>query len=395
MNYGMYGGSFDPFHNGHQALIRGALRSGIIDKLLVVPNGIPRWKPVRNMSLPPYRYYMTKHALKDVRRCKVLPLEMKTDSTSYTVKTMDALLEQGIIKDDDKLYIICGADILFEFENWYQPDKILQKSELLIAMRPGIPNAKTQKKATEIEKKYGKIVRFFDVEEVPESSSYIRVTRDFSGLPEAVSKFIRMNGLYPEDCPLSALDDNIYNTFSQCCIQLFSELTEKRLLHSLNTAILSVRYALRFGMDPNAAGMAGLLHDCAKELPIERQKDLAGEIQSGELPSAEMLHALAGVKYAETKYKIADATVLDAIRFHTTGRGEMTGIDKIVYLADKLEPAREFDDLTEIRRLVMFDLDAAMIECLTAVRECLNRKGMKFHEDSKQALQKLYQARND
>jgi nicotinate-nucleotide adenylyltransferase len=338
---------------------------------------------------------MTKHALKDVRRCNVLPLEMQADSTSYTVKTIDTLLKKGIINDNDRLYIICGADILFEFENWYQPDKILKKSELMIAMRPGIPNTNTLNKASEIEGKYGKAVHFFDIEEVPESSSYIRITRDYSGLPETVSDFIRMNGLYPDDNPLAALNNDTYDTFLKCCIQLFSNLSERRLLHSLNTAILSVRYALRFGMDPNAAGMAGLLHDCAKELPIRRQNDLAGEIQSGELPSAEMLHAPAGVKYAEIKYNITDTTVLDAIRFHTTGRRKMTGIDKIVYLADKLEPAREFDDLTEIRRLVKFDLDEALIECLTAVRECLNRKGLKFHEDSEQALQELYQTRSD
>jgi len=394
LNYGIYGGAFDPFHAGHLSVIRGALKSKKVDKILIIPTGIPAIKSSRSLSLPPYRYYMTSKAVKNIDRCEVSPVEFTFKKPSYTIDTINSLLESGQINDTDRIYLVCGSDLLFDFDKWRQPEKLLEKVSLLVAKRPGNDEPGIALAAERIFEKYGSVIEFFQTDAVDISSTEIRSSRNFSILPSAVQDFIEKNDLYPEDRPLDFLSDESFTALSQYCMKLFFELSEKRLLHSLNTAVLCARYALRFGYDPNQAAIAGLLHDCAKELPVEDQRRFASEVIEGKLPGKEMIHAPAGVKCAFESYNISDSMVLDAINYHTTGRAKMSGIEKIVYLADKLEPARDYDDLSEIRRLVELDLDGAMIECLATVKESLTRKGLSFHEQSSDALEELKKLKN-
>ncbi|MBN1776038.1 MAG: bis(5'-nucleosyl)-tetraphosphatase (symmetrical) YqeK [Clostridiales bacterium] len=390
MNYGIYGGAFDPFHNGHIEVIRGALASGLIQRLTVVPTGSPVFKSNRDLTLAPYRFFMTRKALKDMPECVVSPVEILSRETSYTIDTLRSVVKSENIGEEDRLFLICGADVLFEFEKWFKPEEILETATLMVAERPGYRNDEIRAKASEIMTQFGGQVVFFPIEAVDVSSSDIRKTLDFSSVPEGVKEFIETNDLYPADRPLDQIRDNTFEMLCEYSRTLFSEISEKRLLHSLNTAILAVRYAIRFGEDPDKAAVAGLLHDCAKELPESEMLEMAGE-EGNEYSIIEMLHAPAGAQYAETRYNVREDDILKAIGYHTTGRAHMTGIDKIVYLADKLEPARKFDDLKEIRRLVETDLDAAMIECLNSVRDSLTRKGMPFHKNSSMALAELLQ----
>jgi nicotinate-nucleotide adenylyltransferase len=389
LNYGIYGGAFDPFHAGHLSVIRGALKSKKVDKIFIIPTGIPAIKSSRNLSLPPYRYYMASKAVKNIDHCEVSSVEFTLMKPSYTIDTVNSLLESGQIGESDRIYLVCGSDLIFDFDKWRQPERLLEKVSLLVAKRPGNDEFGITLAAEKILVKYGAVIEFFQTEAVDISSTEIRSSHNFSLLPSPVQEFIEKHDLYPEDRPLDSLSDESFMALSQYCMKLFFELSEKRLLHSLNTAVLSARYALRFGYDPNQAAIAGLLHDCAKELPLEDQRRLACEVTAGKLPGKEMIHAPAGVKCACEHYNVADSIVLDAINYHTTGRANMSGIEKIVYLADKLEPARDYDDLCEIRRLVELDLDSAMIECLSAIKESLTRKGMAFHNQSSDALEEL------
>ncbi len=388
MNYGIYGGAFDPLHNGHIEVIRGALASGYIHRLTVIPTGLPVLKNRRNLTLAPYRFFMTRRALKGFPECSVSPVELLSRETSYTIDTLRSIIESEKIGPEDKMYLICGADVLFEFEKWYKPGEILETATLMVAERPGFRNEKMRQKASEITDRFGGQVVFFQINPVDVSSGDIRRSRDYSQVPEVVEEFIRTHDLYPTDRPLDRIGDETYTLLCDYSRILFAEISEKRLLHSLNTAILAVRYAIRFGEDPDKAAIAGLLHDCAKELPENEMLEMAGE-EGREYPIIEMLHAPAGAQYVQTRYNIREDDIIKAIGYHTTGREHMTGIDKIVYLADKLEPARKFDDLLEIRRLVETDLDAAMIECLKAVSDSLSRKGLPFHRNSAMALTEL------
>ena len=389
LKIGIYGGAFDPFHNGHLSMIRGAIASKKVDRVLVIPTGMPCFKPARNVTLSPYRFYMVKQALKDEPKCDVCDIEQVFGEPSYTLTTLKNLRKQKVVSDKDELYFICGSDLLFEFESWWKPEEILKQAKLLCALRPGIDEGQARNQAMHLEEIFDTKIKFFPIEGVEVASSVLRKDADWEKektIPDSVRKFIRTHDLYCEDAPLMHVSDETYKLLMKHCFTLFHEMSGKRLLHSINVCVLSARYALRFGADPDKCALAGLLHDCAKELPEQQQIELAAKIIHGYVPGKQILHSPAGAVYAKEHYGIEDQEILDAIQYHTIGREIMTITDKIVYLADKVEPGRDYDDLSMIRRYAENDLNAALIECYCAIKESFARKGLAIHEDTKKSL---------
>lgn len=389
MKIGIYGGAFDPFHNGHLSMIRGAIASKKVDRVLVIPTGMPCFKPARKMTLSPYRFYMVKEALKNEPKCEVCDIEQVFGEPSYTVTTLKNLRKQKVVSEKDELYLMCGSDILFEFESWYQTEEILKQAKLFCALRPGIDEGQARNEAAHLEEIFDTKIKFFPIDGVEVASSVLRTRAEWEtaqDVPEVVRTFIKTHDLYRDDAPLMHVSDEMYKTLMKHCFTLFHEMSGRRLLHSMNVCVLSVRYALRFGADPDTCALAGLLHDCAKELPEQQQIDLAAKIIHGYIPGKQILHSPAGAVYAKEHYGVEDQEVLDAIQYHTIGREIMTITDKIVYLADKVEPSRDFDDLTLIRQYAEQDLDAALIECYCAIKESFAKKGQQIHDDTKKSL---------
>lgn len=370
-------------------MIRGAIASKKVDRVIVIPTGMPCFKPARKVTLSPYRFYMVKAALKDEPKCEVCDIEQVFGEPSYTVTTLKNLRKQKVVSDKDELYLMCGSDILFEFESWYKPDEILKQAKLLCALRPGIDEGQAKNQAMHLEEVFDTKIKFFQIDGIEAASSILRTRAEWESseeLPDAVRTFIHTHDLYCEDSPLMNVSDEMYALLMKHCFTLFRELSGKRLLHSMNVCVLATRYAMRFGADPDKCALAALLHDCAKELPEKQQIELAAKIIHGYVPGKQILHSPAGAVYAAEHYGVTDQEVLDAIQFHTVGREIMTITDKIVYLADKLEPSRDYDDLTLIRKYAETDLDAALIECYCAIRESFAKKGMLIHEDTKKSL---------
>ena len=386
MKIGIYGGAFDPFHNGHLSMIRGAIASKKVDKVIVVPTGMPCFKPARKVTLSPYRFYMVKAALKDEPDCEVCDIEQVFGEPSYTATTLENLLKQKIVSDKDEMYLMFGSDILFEFESWHEPKEILKRAKLLCALRPGIDEGQARNQASHLEDVFDTKIKFFKIDGIDAASHIIRRESVFDDVPETVRKFIKTHGLYCEDAPLMHVSDAMYTTLMKHCFTLFREMSGKRLLHSMNVCVLATRYAVRFGADPDKCALAALLHDCAKELPEKQQIDLAAKIIHGYIPGKQILHSPAGAVYAKEHYGVEDQEVLDAIQYHTIGREIMTITDKIVYLADKVEPSRDYDDLSMIRLYAENDLNAALIECYCAIKESFGRKGQQIHEDTQKSL---------
>lgn len=392
MKIGIYGGAFDPFHNGHLSMIRGAIASKKVDRVIVIPTGMPCFKPSRKVTLAPYRFYMVKAALKDEPKCEVCDIEQVYGEPSYTVETLKKLRAQKIVSDKDELFLMCGSDILFEFESWYQPEEILKQARLLCALRPGIDEGQARNQAAHLEEVFDTKIKFFDIKGVEVASSKLRAVNagaqwnEEDDLPETVRKFIKCHDLYCEDAPLMHVSDETYMQLIRHSFTLFREMGGKRLLHSMNVCVLATRYAVRFDADPDRCALAGLLHDCAKELPEEQQRELAAKIMPDQVPGKQLLHSPAGAVYAREHYGIEDQEILDAILYHTVGREIMTITDKIVYLADKVEPSRDYDDLSTIRALAEHDINGAMIECYCAIKESFARKGQQIHEDTQKSL---------
>ena len=143
-------------------------------------------------------------------------------------------------------------------------------------------------------------------------------------------------------------------------------LSEKRYHHSLCVAKEAVRLAKRYGADPEKARQAGLLHDIAKDIPAEKQlKMMAGFaiiLTDTERASRKLWHAVLGAAYLEKECGVADGEILQAVRWHTTGRVGMSLLEKVIFTADFVSEDRDYKGVEELRRLAEESLEAAMRE---------------------------------
>jgi predicted HD superfamily hydrolase involved in NAD metabolism len=157
-----------------------------------------------------------------------------------------------------------------------------------------------------------------------------------------------------------------------------SRLPTQRWEHVLGVMETAVTLARRFGADPIKADMAAILHDVAKYWPVsELEHTVIEQNIQGDLLhyDRQLLHAHVGAYVAEVEYAIDDQEILDAIRYHTSGREFMTVLDKVICLADYMEPGRDFPGVKEIRRLAESDLDRALIAGFDSTITYLISKG--------------------
>lgn len=153
-----------------------------------------------------------------------------------------------------------------------------------------------------------------------------------------------------------------------------------RYEHTIGVMYTAASLAMRYGADMQRAMLAGLLHDCAKGFTVEEQKLLSGNygviLTKEELECPELIHAKLGAYLAEKDYGITDEEVLDAIRWHTTGRPNMSLLDKIIYIADYIEPNRnKAPNLHDMRRLAFEDLDQCVYAVLESTLQYLHGQG--------------------
>ncbi len=151
--------------------------------------------------------------------------------------------------------------------------------------------------------------------------------------------------------------------------RLKSKINDKRFEHSLGVEYTAACMAMVHGADIEKARIAGLLHDCAKCLPtkekLEKAKKHKLAVSKFEEKNPDMLHGKLGAYYAKARYEVDDEEILDAITYHTTGRPNMTLLDKIIFVADYIEPNRkELKDMELIRKEAFVDLDKCVIHIL-------------------------------
>lgn len=172
--------------------------------------------------------------------------------------------------------------------------------------------------------------------------------------------------------------------------KLKKKLDSQRYEHTLGVSFTSAALAMRWGADIRKAELAGLLHDCAKHFTEEELIAKCREdgvfLGEEELKSPAVIHGKLGKYLAEHKYGIQDADILNAISYHTTGRENMSLLEKIVFTADYIEPCRDrAPGLPEVRRLAFEDLDLCMYKILTDTIGYLTKKGAHIHADTMHA----------
>ncbi len=165
---------------------------------------------------------------------------------------------------------------------------------------------------------------------------------------------------------------------------LKENLSEKRYIHSLGTAECARDLAKKFGQDEEKAYTAGLLHDCAKCFPNEKLMDIIEkhlDVEKIELMNYKTLHAPVSAYIAKKEFGVDDSEILSAIRWHTLGKIDMTDFEKIIFLADKVEPrTRDKDYLDEVRNFLNEDdgLNKAMLICYKETIKSLVKRDLKI-----------------
>lgn len=164
-------------------------------------------------------------------------------------------------------------------------------------------------------------------------------------------------------------------------------LSPKRYQHSLGVAETAARLARRYGADEEKAYLAGLVHDCGKEVEpedaagiLKKRYGITADAMSLKMPR--LLHGPLGACMAQSEFDIYDPEVLDAIRYHTTGKANMSLLSKIIYIADYIEPGRDFEGVDQLRELTCRDMDAAIIQGIDFTICDLVEQGKTIHPDT-------------
>jgi len=174
--------------------------------------------------------------------------------------------------------------------------------------------------------------------------------------------------------------------------KLAKMLTPNRYKHSLGVMETAEAMARRFGVSVIKARLAGLLHDCAKDIDKNKMivmcESLGVPLDPVKREQRSLIHADLGAKLLETEFGITDPEIIGAVKYHTLGRENMTDLEKILYLADVIEPNRKpFEGLEDLRRLCESSLDCAMLFAIERAIEYILHRHNKLHSQTLAAQQ--------
>ena len=373
MRIGILGGTLDPVHAGHIRVAQLAREHLGLDRVMLLPAGDPPHK------LPPTskqdRLEMARLAAQGCEGLFACGVEILREGVTYTVDTMRELASAN---PNTQWFYLVGADTLDVLDSWRSFAEVARMCVFAVFGRAK-EDVSTEKMRA-LDRKYG--ARFevlpFHGPDVSSTEIRRRVAQGASiaGLvPEAVEEYIRRRGLYL--CAMSK---------EEILSILKGSLKPARYVHTLGVAETAKRLAPRYGIDPMRAELAGLLHDCAKYLPIGEMRALAArvpDVDAAEMEAVSVLHAPAGCVLAAERFGVQDPGILSAIRRHTLGAPGMSALDALIYTADFIEPNREdFPGLESARSLAQSDLFAGMRRCTELTNQHLAEQGRRPHPRS-------------
>ena len=264
---------------------------------------------------------MVKKAIAGNPHFELSLIEMNEDGYTYTYRTLERLKQEN---PDTDYYFIIGADSLYDFATWKEPARICRACTIVVAARNHVPTLSLDQEMTYLSHQYGGCLR--RKENLNTMAEY-----DFIKIQKKLSKY----------------------------------LDENRFHHTLGVMYTCAALAMAHDCPIADAQLAGLLHDCAKCIPNKKKLKMCGEnripVTEFEKEHPFLLHAKLGAFVAKDKYGIRKKEILSAIAFHTTGKPDMSLLEKIVYIADYIEPGRDrAQNLPEIRKIAFQDLDECM-----------------------------------
>lgn len=421
-------GSFDPFHNEHKMILEELIRLNKFAQIIVMPLG-PAPHVDSYMTPAGYRHEMARLGIRNMPGVILSDYEInRPGQYLYTVDTIDYYKKKirndylkekskGISKQEkigskkaDKskdvnslksiqnvkivISLVYNSDALDRIEDWYQPEQIMKKAKLLICRRESDNFEHLNERADYLRTKYQAKIDFLMIKETGISSAELREKLRLNQaqkdkIPSAVYKYIKKNKIYRFSQEMAHLSQQQLIQLAVYEKEVRRHVSLCRLNHSLNVMQYAVHLAARHDYDLMKAAVTGILHDIAKSMRLKVQYRFAKKVGKLNPLNRNIVHGPAGAWYAQRYLGIVDQEILDALTFHTTSRKNMTKLDKIIYLADKLEPGRPIKKFEKVREIAETDLTAAMKLCLEEVRLSQIRRSKKRHPSTKAARKHL------
>lgn len=385
---GIFGGTFDPPHSGHIEAAKYAMQVLHLDKIIWLPCSCsPGKTEALPASTPEQRLEMTRLALAGLQRMEAQDWDIVRGGETYTDETISAARSHY---PTGEFFLLIGSDIFCTTHRWRNIEIICNQITFVVFHR-GMPKEK-ENIALQIQKLQcyeAKVIVLENPVNLISSTQLRRLVafdaaRDY--LTDEVNDYILKRGLYDsvknwKNLTMEALEPIVVRL-----------LNPNRVKHVLGVRDTAEKMAIHWGVDPTDAARAGLLHDITKALDGPLQLTLCdayGKILSDfSRRYPKTLHALTGSLVAERIFG-ENKAVVDAICCHTTGKAAMSDLEKIIYIADYMEPNRDFPGVEKLRELAFTDLTAALQLGLEMTLEHLHNQGSEVSPESREALEYL------
>ena len=390
MKIGVYGGTFNPPHLGHLTAARAVFELLGLDLLLLIPAGLPPHKelpagsPTAEQRLEMTRLAGEQLGLGD--KVRTLDIELERGGRSFTSDTLAQLKAQY---PDSELWLLMGTDMFLTLQAWHEPEKILSLAGIAAFGRTEEDTEELFSAQREYLYKTYPQARIFTltipgVIDVSSTELREKLAKGEGGnlLAPAVYGYILRERLYNTGADLKRLPISLLRPVA------LSYLKHKRIPHVLGTEQEAIRLAERYGADVEKARVAALLHDCTKKLDMPAQLALCGQygiaLDELEQRALKLLHSKTGAAIARDVFGVDDE-VYSAIWYHTTGHANMTKLEKIIYLADYIEPSRDFPGVDTLRKVCYEDLDKGLLLGLEMTIEEMTAMGNPVHRATVEA----------
>lgn len=346
MKIAIFGGAFNPVHREHVNMAQAAIAALGLDKLIVMPTSVSPHKSGSLSVSGEDRLAMCRLAFEKIKEAEVSDYELTRGGVSYSYLTCEHFKS---LYPDDELYFLMGADMLESFPFWKYPERILACVKIAACAREDDRDFINAANSVEV-------ALSTVVSRVPYTGDRVSSTRvrtlaalgeDFSEyVNRAVCQYINERGLY-------ALND----------LRRVKSLEKSlRWAHTVRVAVMCAQNAGRVNLTEEQAITMAALHDSAKNLKPDSPY-LKGFIPPEGVPEP-VMHQYGGAYVAEKSFGVTDENILNAIRYHTSGRPAMGGAETLLYLCDMLEEGRAFDGVEELRAIFKKDLNLCLYEAL-------------------------------
>jgi nicotinate-nucleotide adenylyltransferase len=376
----IYGGTFDPPHKGHFALIKASL-AALDPALLYIVPGLR--SPFKDFPCAPFRERAAMLAaglgaagLGGDARIKIHPYEFERGRLTYTWRTVSFFRRKY---PRAEIYFLMGSDCLETFHLWKNYRKILASARLIVGARAGFPLKN------------------------PRGLNYIRLKGCFPFIASTALKIGLFAGFRPSGL-FDATENRIAARglyFAALRRRIAGLMTPARFKHTRAATLLSLQLAVKYGADLPKTALTGLLHDIARDLGPRGLAAYAKKARF-KVPALEetlkkapiLLHSYAGAELAEKKFGVKDKAVLNAIRRHTLGSVSPGLLAKIIYVADLAADGRDFSGAGMVKQLAFADLDAAYAAAIYVKLVYALKAGGWMHPESVKVWNNLLEKNN-